>query len=63
LPRLSVVVKSTSAEVFTLDYKQFATLPEALQAQLKAGLLKAREFDDLNIDAIAKLDEKWEILK
>lgn len=61
--RLSIITKSTEAEIFSLDYKQFSTLPEILQTQIKQGTLLEREFDDCNISMIEKDNRQWEMVK
>jgi hypothetical protein len=60
---MSIVVKSTEAEVFSLDYKQFSTLPEILQTQIKQGTLLEKEFDDYDIDLIERTSMQWETVK
>jgi hypothetical protein len=58
-------------ETFTLDYKQFQTMPESLQNTMyrifvprsRNGLVQQSEFDEVSVDDVRQQHQRWSTVK
>lgn len=52
--KVNLVVESKEAEILMLDVKNFVTLPELFQKDIKRNIERMREFDEFDVEKVKR---------